>query len=150
MIHAKRLLLSFGTAWVLSIAGLLVVGIFTQPVANAYSADPTGDALRAFLVIATASLMCVGAAFGLIGIPYYFLFLGTCGRWSLILHSLVAGASGFLFMILATQWLPVANDSWRLTSPVAFAAGFCGAIMTRRDLFFTKTRQAKQGLDGNT
>lgn len=150
MIHAKRLLLSFGTAWGLSIAGLMVVRIFTQPVANAYSADPTGDALRALLVIATASLMCVGAAFVLIGIPYYFLFLRNCGRWALILHSLVAGTSGFLFMILATPWLPVANDSWRLTSPVAFATGFCGAIMTRRDLLFKKDRQAKQGLDGNT
>jgi hypothetical protein len=149
MIHIKRLLLSFGSAWVASILGLLVAGRFQEPVENFHSADPFGDSIRWGLLYVYFTLMCVGAAWVLVATPYYFVFLRNCGRWPLILHSLVAGVSGFLFMMLATQMLPVDDKSWRFTSPIAFAVGFFGALMARYDLFLPKTKPAEHVVGGN-
>jgi len=131
MIHIKRLFLSFGAAWVASILGLLVAGSFQEPVENYHSADPFGDSIRWGLLFAYFTLMCVGAAWVLVAIPYYFVFLRNCSIRSLIPHSLVAGACGFFFMMLATQILPVEDKSWRFFSPIAFAVGLFGAIVTR-------------------
>jgi hypothetical protein len=142
MIHIKRLIISFGAAWVSSILGLLVVGNLQKPVENFYSSDPFGDSLRLGLLFALFTFMCVGAAWVLVATPYYFLFLRNCRRLSLMLHSLVAGFFGFLFMILATQILPVDDNCWRFFAPIAFAVGLFGALMTRYDLLVTKTKNA--------
>jgi hypothetical protein len=149
MIHIKRLFLSFGSAWVASILGLLVAGRFQEPVENFHSADPFGDSIRWGLLLAYFTLMCVGAAWVLVAIPYYFVFLRKCGKWPLIMHSLVAGVSGFLLMMIATQMLPVDDKSWRFTSPIAFVVGFFGAIMTRYGLFLPKTKPAEHVVGGN-
>lgn len=149
MIHIKRLLLSFGLAWIASILGLFVAVRFQEPVENFHSADPIGDAIRSGLLVAYFTLMCVGAAWVLVATPYYFMFLRNCSRWPLILHSLVAGVSGFGLMRLATQLLPVDDKSWTFTSPIAFAAGFFGAMMIRYELFLPKSKTAEHLVDGN-
>ena len=149
MIHVKRLLLSFGAAWIASNLGLLVAGSFQEPVKNFHSVDPFGDSIRWGLLFAYFTFMCVGAAWVLVATPYYFVFLRHCRIWPLLLHSLVAGVSGFLFMMLATQMLPVEGKSWRFLSPIAFAVGLFGAITTRYDLFLPKTKQAEQDSSSN-
>ena len=150
MIHTKRLLISFVVAWVSAIFGLIVASSLQKPVESYYSADPFGDLIRVGLLFGFFTLMCVGAAWVLVVTPYYFVFLKNCTRWPLILHSLVAGVSGFLFMMLATQILPVDDKSWRFTSPIAFAVGLLGAIVARYDLFLPKTKQeAEQDAPSN-
>jgi len=149
MIHAKRLLISFVVAWASSVLGLVVASSLQKPVENYYSADPLGDSIRVGLLFGFFTLMCVGAAWVLVATPYYFVFLKNCRRWPLVIHSIVAGVSGFLFMMLATQMLPVDDKSWRFTSPIAFAVAFFGAIMTRYDLFLPETKPAEQDAPSN-
>lgn len=139
MIHVERILLSFLVAWSSSLLGLFVVFHSQKPVENYYSADPSGDMIRAMLLFGFVSFLCIGVAWLLIAIPYYVAILRHCTRKSLMLHSLVAGFAGFLFMMIATQLLPVDGKSWTLTAPIAFVAGFLGAMMTRHDLLFPKS-----------
>jgi hypothetical protein len=144
MKHLRRLLVSLGAAWGLSIAALLGIGFLSESARTARSADLISEFFQALLLFGFYSLLCIGAAWVLLAVPYYFLFLQNCKKWPLILHSLIAGTFGFGFMMLATQILPITHDSWRFTSPIAFAAGLFGTIMVRYDLFLTKTRKAEQ------
>jgi len=149
MIHIKRLLISFGVAWIASIVGLIVVGNLQEPVENYHSADPLGDSIRGALLFAYFTLMCVGAAWVLVATPYYFVFLRNCGKWSLMVNAIVAGLLGFLFMILATQLLPVDDKSWRYFSPIAFAVGLLGAVATRYDVLLPKSKHSEQDAPSN-
>jgi len=121
-----------------------------KPVKSFSSNYQIGDAALWWWLSAYFTFLCVGAAWLLVATPYYFLFLRNCKRKSLILHSIFAGFAGFFFMILATQLLPKADDSWRFLAPIAFAAGLCGVIVSRLDLFDPRTKQAEQAGAGQT
>ena len=138
MKHVRRLITSFAIAWIISTLGLFLVGYVSSNGRAFQTTDPTGEFLQALLLFSFYSLLCVVAAWILIATPYYFLFLKSCSRQTLILHAMIAGISGFGFMTVATRMLPVADHSWKLTSPIAFVAGFFGVITMRFDLIRTK------------
>lgn len=143
MIHLKRLLISFFAAWGLSIAALLGVVYLPETGREVHRADPTGDWLQVLRLLSAATFMCVGAAWMLIAVPFYFSCLRDCGRLVLFQNAVVAGMIGFLFMVFATRILPVAEASSMVTAPIAFVVAFCGVLVMRCDLIFPGKRGPK-------
>ena len=146
MKHLRNLLISFVTAWIVSIAGLLCVAYLSNLHRDPsyYTATPILDFVRVLGLFAFFSFVCVGAAWCTVVSPYYFLFLRKSGSRYVGLHAIGAGMVGIVFMIAATHLLPVADDSWRSTAPIAFVVGFLGVCMLRRDAFHPRKKNAQQ------
>ena len=132
MKHVKAHLLAFLTAWTVSIAGLISVGYISSLGRDYHTADPWGELWQGILALGVWSGFCVGIAWIAVALPYDALVLRGRAPRNTMVHAAVAGLLGFGFMFVATQFLPVADDSWKYDAPIAFLAAFLGVWVLSR------------------
>lgn len=126
MKDSKAHLIAFASAWAVSIAGLLCIGLFSE-----YGPTSGQELLRVIPLYGYCSGIGIAAAWIIFVLPYWWLFLRRRST-RLGLHAVVAGFLVAGFVIAATYFTPVSDDSWRFTAPIAFIAAALGATVLQR------------------
>lgn len=132
--------LAFLSTWAASVVGLVCVGIASEIRRDRYTANPVQEFIQVIALYGIYSGLCVGAAWILVAVPYYGVFLRGERPRSAKWHALVAGFLGFGFMVFATRFLPVADNSWHYAAPVGSVAASVGILVLIR-------ARSRQGLD---
>ena len=76
---------------------------------------------------------------------YSLLFHVSPELQKMAVNSAFASSGSLGFFVYDARY----SNASRFTSPIAFAVGFFGAIMTRYDLFLPKTKPAEHVVSGN-
>lgn len=131
MRHLATILIAFVAAWFVATVGLLGFALIYDLGSGSHPADAIGTVLATSLGYAYFSFLCVGAAWLIVAIPYYLLFMRGSVEGRFWLHAVTAGVLGAVFMRLATLFLPVADSSWRVTVPIAFVVGLMSVVIAK-------------------